>query len=134
MPTKCKPEDKTDRADDLLIARRYMTKANNARQAEWDFTISFNEFKRLTQRKQCALSGMKFKEYRKGSRPGHPDTDYNAWTLDRLDNTKGYIPGNVIPVVNCVNSFKGRLENPLCHVDFDLALKIIQKTKKLLDK
>lgn len=87
--------------DDLRIAKWYITKADNARVAGQEFSLSFNQFKKIVQRKTCYYTLIPFQG----------DVEYKR-TLDRIDNTKGYVPGNVVVCLNVVNNIKAALENP----------------------
>lgn len=88
--------------NDVQIAMYYIDKHDNAKKNGHEFSLTFSEFKKVTSRKTCYYTSLPFnsenKEYRK--------------TLDRIDNTKGYIPGNVVVCLNVVNNIKSALENP----------------------
>lgn len=86
---------------DLRIAKWYLSKADNAKANGHEFTLSFAQFKKIVQRKTCYYTLLPFQG----------TEDYKR-TLDRIDNTKGYIPGNVVVCLNVVNNIKAALENP----------------------
>ena len=49
-------------------------------------------------------------------------------SLDRIDNSKGYVKGNVIAVSNVANNFKSIFENPVYKMDMKMATKKLMKT------
>jgi len=110
--------------EDLIMAKKYISKANRASKKGLDFTLTFAQYKRLMSRKTCAYSGLRFSEI------NEKRAWKNEWlglTLDRIDNSKGYIQGNVVPVCNGVNQLKGQWENPLLPFDEKTTIKIITK-------
>jgi hypothetical protein len=117
--------------DDVVLARKYVKKADRAKKSGTEFTLSFSEYKRLMNRKTCAYSGLRFSEL----------DEHNAWknpwlgiTLDRIDNSKGYIPGNVVPICNGINQLKSQWENPMIPLDEKMTIKIITKLALLRNK
>ena len=87
---------------DLKIAKMYVSKADNARDNGHDFQLTFNQYKALITKKRCYYSNIPFQ---------HGDKEYGL-SLDRIDNSKGYVPGNVVPCLKVVNNIKSALENP----------------------
>jgi len=73
--------------NDIDIARKYTNKAQDAYKRNIPFLLSFVEYKRLLKTKKCYYTGveMVFEE-------GNP----NCFSIDRVDASKGYIPGNVV--------------------------------------
>ena len=95
---------------DLSIAQSYIDKAKYAKEKGLEFTISFNQYKRLVTRKKCEYTSLPF-----DTSPQH------KLTLDRIDNSKGYIPGNVVAICYFANQFKSIWENPTNQVTLELA-------------
>ena len=62
-----------------------------------EFTISLNDL--LPFPKKCPVLGI---ELRQGLKVNDP----NSWSIDRIDNTKGYIPGNVAIISRRANMLK----------------------------
>lgn len=48
-------------------------------------------------------------------------------TIDRIDNTKGYVKGNVMAISNRANNLKSIFENPEYGMDFAQAAVIMAK-------
>lgn len=94
--------------DDLLIARKYISKADNAKKYDIEFSLSLVSFKNLMSAKKCGYTGIKLTTPRGGGLPIRC-TDR---TIDRIDNTLGYISGNVIAVCHAANQLKAVWENP----------------------
>jgi len=117
---------KSTKPMDLEYARRYSVKAQNAFNLNHKFTLTFAQFKRLFNRKYCQLSGIELDTSDNNS-PYYP-------TLDRVDNSKGYIHGNVACVASFVNQFKGYIENPINEMTFELASKVLKNTEKFIKK
>lgn len=92
--------------DDLKVAKKYLAKANNAKSAGFDFTLSLKSFQNLMRAKKCGYTGIHLTE------GGGPQPLFSDISIDRIDNSKGYVKGNVIAVAHGVNQFKGNLENP----------------------
>lgn len=85
---------------DLEIARKMLNKANDAKQRNIDFSLSFSTFKRLMYTKKCFFSGVNFENVE-----NHP----LSRSIDRLDNSKGYVEGNVVACTVRMNSMKNSL-------------------------
>lgn len=87
------------------IYRNYWTKLQkNAKDRRLDFTITIEEGWEifLAQGGKCALSGVEIVfERSKGA------AAEKTASLDRIDSTKGYVPGNVQWVHKTVNKLKG---------------------------
>lgn len=73
--------------NDIEIARKFMNKAGDAQKRNIPFMLGFSDYKRLLRTKRCYYTGveMTFEE-------GQP----NSFSIDRVDASKGYIPGNVV--------------------------------------
>lgn len=112
--------------DDIQIAKLYTRKAANAEQSGQDFTLTFNQYKRLMLRKTCYYSGITLTP---GPQPGE-SASQTSRTLDRIDNSLGYITGNVVASCRGVNQFKASLEDPLNIVDFNLLSTLVTKFKQ----
>ena len=111
--------------DDATLCRLYINKASNANNDGHEFTLTFSEYKRVVKRKTCALSGITFSNYKAG------DKSFTALTLDRLDNSKGYISGNVIAVCNGINTLKSQWENPVALMNEKIVAKVLKNLKRL---
>ncbi len=81
---------------DVEYARKYLASEASATHRGIEFSLSFGEYKKLYNRKKCYYTGKKLK---------HKDN----FSLDRIDNTKGYVPGNVVPCDKVINGLKNNL-------------------------
>lgn len=83
--------------NDIDIAKRFIRKADSSRDRNIPFVLSFTEYKRLLNTRKCYYTGVElvFKE-------GDP----NNFTLDRIDSSKGYMPGNVVACCLSINQKK----------------------------
>jgi len=111
---------------DVDIATRYVEKAENAKLKGYVFELTFSEYKRLTSTKRCAYTGEIFSDYVDGI----PVDKFRARTLDRIDNTKGYVKGNVVACIYGINSLKSNIENN----DHGLTLEMLEKFVKEIKK
>ena len=111
---------------DVAIAKKFVEKHKRALKSDIEFTLTFAEYKRLMSRKTCAYTGIKFPEF-----GGEWDADekWRSITVDRIDNKKGYIPGNVAAVCNGINSLKSQWEDP-CN---PVSMKVIIRMMKRID-
>lgn len=106
--------------NDVKMARKYISKEFNAKEAGIEFNLSFAEFKRAMNKKYCAYSGLELTEKQ----------GFRKRTIDRIDNSKGYIAGNIIVCAMGINSLKGDIENSYSCLD----LKVLEKTVKNFKK
>jgi len=93
--------------NDLIIAKRYSTKAKNAAEKGREFTLSLKTFIRLMQRKHCQYTGLRFSD-----NSSHP----LYRTLERVDASIGYTEENTVVVCSCINLLKSITDdtnNPL---------------------
>lgn len=86
-------------AETVKIYSRLISTYNSADHRGKEFNLTPEYLYNIMQQTHCAYSGEKF-----GSAKGnHPD----SMTLERWDNDKGYVVGNVIPVKQKYNSMRG---------------------------
>jgi hypothetical protein len=112
--------------DDLTIARKYVNKANSAASKGLEFDLTFAEFKSLFKRKRCAFSGVELTDVDGG--PAATDR-----TIDRIDNTKGYVSGNVVASCFFANQFRSLWEDGQNPLTLSYALAITHNSKRLLE-
>lgn len=112
--------------NDIHIAKLYIRKVTKAEQSGHEFTLTFNQYKRLMLRKTCYYSGIPLTP---GPNPGETATQTSR-TLDRIDNSLGYIEGNVVAACRGVNQFKATLESEDSIVDFNLLSTLAAKFAK----
>jgi len=115
---------------DIDIAARYVKKAEWAKEKGIEFSLSFFEYKKLSNRKRCAYSDIEFSEYVDGK----PVDSFSMKTLERIDNNLGYTYDNTTAVCYGVNVLKGNWENPNNQLNIELVLKVVKNIIKLKQK
>lgn len=80
----------------LKVANKYMTTIKSALQREIEFDLTIDDVDQLLHTKRCFYTGVLF------------DETYSL-TFDRMDSTKGYVPGNVVACTTQANSLKNEL-------------------------
>ena len=115
---------------DLQVAKWYVNKARSARKLGHEFTLTFVEFKRLAAKKKCAFTGIPLTR----AVDTNGIVQFDTRTIDRLDNTKGYITGNVAAVCFGANQFKSQWENPTNILTVKMIRGILNNTEKLIEK
>ena len=113
---------------DIDIARRYISKMENCISNKTIFTLSFAQFKRIMTTKHCKYTGVELVQGQ-GRR-----TEAAYCTIDRVDNAKGYVTGNVVACCYAYNQFKCVLENPTNIITFEMVEKAIKIQRSLLNK
>lgn len=94
---------------DIAIARFYLLKSERAAENGIEFNLSFTSFKNLSRACKCHFTGLKL--------------DRDTFTIDRIDNTKGYIVGNVVACHKVFNQVKSIAENPANDVTINMLAK-----------
>ena len=108
--------------DDLTIAKKYTTKAYRAEHGGHEFTLTFQQFKKLMNTKRCYYTGVLLTDMKnKDALP----PKYR--TIDRIDSTVGYIPDNVVVCAHAVNHFKSIWESPSSFLTKSLVKKLLNK-------
>lgn len=115
--------------NDLEVAKLYVNKEKNARKNGHEFTLTFMDYKRLAHKKRCQLTGLEFTPYSDVTLE-----NYTVRTIDRLDNSKGYVKGNVAAVCSGVNTFKSIIEDPSNPLTLEMVGGIIKKTNRLIKR
>lgn len=114
--------------NDVRLAHQYVNKAQNCKEINRVFDLSFAEYKRLMSAKKCRYTGIVLTD--KKPQKSLIATDR---TLDRIDNTKGYITGNVVVCCNAANSLKSVWEsgdNVLTERSVRNMMAVIEKLRK----
>ena len=110
---------------DQDIAQRYLNKIKKCEEKHTDFTLTFYEFKRIITAKKCKYTGIEL-TYQTDHNQGPTDV-----TIDRVDNSKGYVNGNVVACCYQYNQFKSVVENPENIIDFKMLERALKVQKKL---
>jgi len=99
---------------DFFVCEYMYLKTRECRERNLDFCLSFKTVKRLLNIKNCQVTKVPFVKV--SNSPNRP-------TVDRIDNSKGYIEGNVAVVTHAYNQMKG-----------NLSIEFIQQTYEFLKK
>lgn len=108
-----------------LVARKYRDKLSSCKQRNIDFALSLSQFRNLLMRKTCAYTGIPLTIHQQGN-PGNSDV-----SIERVDNRKGYVKGNVIAVCYFANNFKSIFEDPNTFFNVNHAIKMFAKIDQL---
>lgn len=114
--------------EDVGIARRYISKQLNAESKGHKFELTFKQYKELSLATHCKYTGIKFSSY---NSKGKPISNFTARTIDRIDNSKGYIAGNCVAVCKGINTLKGDCENPISPLTEENLLRALLEIKRL---
>lgn len=112
---------------DLEIANHYISKASNASKRGIEFTISFVEFKRMYTKTKCYYTGIPI------CQAVGTVQNQDTKTIDRIDNNKGYVPGNCVVCSRFFNQLKSTYEGSNL-VGFSEVYKGIMKLNRVINK
>lgn len=123
-------------AFDLKIAKKLISKEKDAKRRGIEFSLTIQSMKNLMKAKRCYYTGIVLTEP-----AGLCDDQIGGRlasdrTIDRIDGTKGYVPGNVVACCNAANNIKAQLEGAglvglkAGRSIFDKSIKRIQGAKK----
>lgn len=125
------PSDKrsfTEMPSDVSFANAYTNKASNAKSRNINFGLTFDDFKDVYSNKICAVSGNTLVHDQNAD-------GMNRYSLERVDPSKGYVRGNVIPMAHDLNHAKSHLDRFLMSgISDEHMLRIIYKAEYLLRK
>jgi hypothetical protein len=111
---------------EVVAVNKYINKVDSSRKRGIEFALTFSEYRRLLSRKRCAYTGITLSFHRGQSAPTNADL-----TIERIDNEKGYVKGNVIVVCSAANSVKGVLEDPNTFLSVKDAIRMFSKIESL---
>lgn len=111
--------------NDVRLAEAYLKKAQSSKDRGLAFELSFMSYKNLMTAKRCYYTGLPL-DVVVGSRMHR--------TIDRLDNSKGYVKGNVVACCQAANSLKSVIENPNLGLNLEQCLKVLVKACKRTSK
>lgn len=115
---------------ELFVARYYQNKVESCKDRGVEWKLSLISVRNLLKTKKCPWTGIILTVPRGQGKP-QLSTDI---TIDRIDNSKGYVPGNVIAVSSVANNFKSIFENPQYPIDMQTAQKALGKMQKRIKK
>jgi len=84
---------------DVNLCEKYLRVAQSAKNRGLEFSISLCTYKNLLRRKFCPYSGVPLVKYGVN----------NNTSIDRIDNSRGYVPGNVIACSMDANMMKANI-------------------------
>lgn len=85
---------------DIVVAKKMLSIEQSAKSRGLDFDLDFYEVKRLLLAKRCYYTGVILNDD-----TGSP----NKLSFDRIDNSKGYVHGNVVACAEKFNQLKANL-------------------------
>ena len=85
---------------DIEVSNKLLGLRNSAKSRGIEFDLSFAKVKRLLSAKVCYFSGVKLTRI---------EGDDNQLSIDRVDNTRGYVDDNVVACARRLNRRKGDL-------------------------
>jgi len=109
--------DVTEGVPDIDLCRKYLRLVTSAKDRQIEFNLSLCAYKNLLKRKVCPYSGRTLIHY-------GPKCNTS---IDRIDNTKGYIAGNVIA---CDTTDNGQKSDMSTEMIYAMAKICKQYTKK----
>lgn len=117
-------------AFELYVARKFCSKAQNAKDRGLEFTITLTSMRNILKAKKCFYTGLPLTLPDPAMDGRLRPTDL---TIDRIDATKGYVPGNVVACCHAANSLKERAEGAGVE-GLKLAQKILGKAINRIEK
>jgi len=109
---------------DYEIASKYKAKVKACKSQGIEFNLSLMSYANTMRRKRCFYTGIKLTLAKEGRRMRGSDI-----TLERIDNSKGYVKGNVVACSYSANQFKAIIENPTSPIDKKSIVKILKHIK-----
>jgi len=100
------------------VAKKYLSKVDDAIKRGLEFNLTLTSVSNLMKAKKCFFTDLPLNE--------------DTLSFDRVDNSKGYIQGNVVACHTEVNSFKGCMENPSELMNLELVSKMIKRWEERL--
>lgn len=92
---------------DVHLAKKYVAKAQSSASRGIAFELSFTSYKNLMRAKKCYYTGIILTDPVGGKALNQTDR-----TIDSIDNTKGYVSGNVVACCWAANQLKSFTEDP----------------------
>lgn len=114
---------------ELFVAEYYTNKVKSCKERGIEWKLSLISVRNLLRTQKCPYTGLDLTVS-----PNTKTIRSTDITIDRIDNTKGYIPGNVMAVSRAANNFKSIFENPQYPIDMLTAQKMLGKMQKRMKK
>ena len=90
-----------EKIDDGFLARKYVSLQGNAGKRGVEFTLSLKRLKKVLETKKCFFTGVPLNRI---------NEDPNQLSIDRIDNSKGYVDDNIVA---CARDFNQRVKGEL---------------------
>jgi len=104
-------------SSDLTLAKWYVSKADQSASRGIEFDLGLLAFRNIAKSKKCYYTAL----------PLCRDT----LTIDRIDNTLGYVSGNVVACHKAFNQLKSMVENPVNKLTKNNVIKAFNKWSKV---
>ena len=104
-------------SNDLTLAKWYVRKADQSVSRGIEFDLGLLAFRNIAKSKRCYYTAL----------PLCKDT----LTIDRIDNTLGYVRGNVVACHKAFNQLKSVVENPSNKLTKNNTIKAFNKWGKI---
>ncbi len=101
---------------ELTIAKKYVALKESAEKRGKEFNMSLQSLRNIYTATKCYYSGVTLTR-----EPGH----HNSMTIDRVDNSKGYVTGNVVACSKRMNNIKGDMS----YSEIEVLFKKLSKRK-----
>ena len=102
--------------DDVRLAKWYINKFNSSKDRGIEFSMSITTLRNISLAKKCYFTGLIL--------------DDKTRTVDRVDNTKGYVKGNVVACHTSFNNLKSLIENPINSLDMKICIRGLTKWRE----
>lgn len=111
-----------------FVAEYYIGKSRSAAERNINWAISLVSFRNMMRCTVCPYTGVLM------TKPSLSTPRPTDITIDRIDNTKGYVPGNVMAISRMANNFKSIFENPKYPLDMGTASTALIRMHKRVSK
>lgn len=109
-----------------IVCNKYINKIKDARRRELEFSLTFAEFRALLTKKRCAYTGVPLTFHIDGAKQTNTDL-----SIERIDNSRGYVRGNVMAVCYAANNIKSVFEDPNTFLSVKDAVRMFGKIDQL---
>lgn len=113
--------------NDIELAQKYINKRNNALSRGIKFTMTLQSMRNLMGAKKCYYTGVPL------TNPSAGYAKASDRTIDRIDPSKGYEPGNVVACCHAANQLKAQVEQGGIP-GLQMGIRILEKAIKRTDK
>jgi hypothetical protein len=95
--------------EDAKVARKFTSLMNSANKRKKEFSLTLQDVRKLLRRKKCAYTGVSLTEAVTAVQGTPVTPQATDRTMDRIDNSIGYHPHNVVAVCHLANQMKEAL-------------------------